>query len=175
MALSIAKGRSRHHAWISLCPTSGDVRDMWKWPFTVIIGTASRLSPEMLKGSQRTRTQLHRIWQDTVAQSFPHAARNLHSAGMLRNDTERPLVAAAWPMMEVRFVRHGKKGVGMGRQVPTRCVLLPQGFFHQPVGVCMYSWVAGSQRVQYGEKIRVYKRYNVAAMTVLILVCRSHA
>ncbi|CAE7274594.1 unnamed protein product, partial [Symbiodinium natans] len=96
-ALSIARGRARHHAWLSLCPISGDVRDLWKWPFSLVAGIASRLSPQVQKGAQRTRTHLQNIWQDAIARGFPHAARNLHAAGMLRNDTERPIIAV-WPI-----------------------------------------------------------------------------
>ncbi|CAE7749730.1 unnamed protein product [Symbiodinium sp. CCMP2592] len=96
-AQAIARGRSQYHGYISLCPTSGDARDLWKWPFSMVAGVASRLSPQMLKGSQRTRVELQSMWQETIGRSFPHAAASFASAGMLRNDTATPIIAV-WPV-----------------------------------------------------------------------------
>eukprot|EP00439_Symbiodinium_sp_Y106_P045550 s3216_g5.t2 len=49
------------------------------------------------RGSQRTRVELQSMWQETVGRSFPHAAANFASAGMLRNDTATPIIAV-WPV-----------------------------------------------------------------------------
>ncbi|CAE7198234.1 unnamed protein product [Symbiodinium sp. KB8] len=63
----------------------------------MVAGVASRLSPQMLKGSQRTRAELQSMWQETVGRSFSHAAASFASTGMLRNDTATPIIAV-WPV-----------------------------------------------------------------------------
>ena len=97
-AISVSKGRGRNHVWMSFCPTSGDMRDLWKWPFSLVAGIASRISPEILKGAQRARTELQTVWRNAITNSFPLAAKSLAAAGMLRNGTDCPIIAATWPV-----------------------------------------------------------------------------
>ena len=106
-AQAIARGRSHYHGYISFCPVSGDPRDLWKRPFSMVAGVASRLSPQMLKGSQRTRAELQSMWQETVGRSFSHAAASFASTGMLRNDTATPIIAVLWKLWKVVFFGKG--------------------------------------------------------------------